>query len=376
MKMSLLATFLEGILSFLSPCVLPLLPLYMSYLSGDSKQVDENGNIHYKTIKVFITTLFFVLGICLTFVLLATTVSFITDYINRYSELISIIGGVLVIIFGLHEIGLIKIDVLDKEFKLKINLHLEKMNYLKAFLFGFVFSLGWSPCIGPLLANAIFLAGSDKLGYLYILFYGAGLVISFLISGLLTSKVLNFFEKKKGILKYVLKIAGVIMICSGIYMIYNSANSIDKLKNNVSNENTIMEQLFYNQDGNEIRLSQYQGKYVFLNFTTTWCTYCEWEKPYYEQFSDNEEVVCLYVMSRQAENNSTDLDKYIKDYDSKIDILIDDNASLFSYCQIQSFPTTFIISPEGKFLVYYQGATDLQGFNDMLAYAKQLNNEQ
>ena len=123
--------FLEGILSFLSPCVLPLIPLYMSYLAGDNKQVDEDGNVKYKTFKVFLTTIFFVLGICLTFVLLSVSISFIKTYINEYSEIISIIGGTLLIIFGLHQTGLIHINVLEREFKLNLNLKLDNMNYLK-----------------------------------------------------------------------------------------------------------------------------------------------------------------------------------------------------------------------------------------------------
>ena len=171
MNITLLGIFLEGILSFLSPCVLPLLPLYMSYLVGDDKTVDENGNIKYKTINVFLSTLCFVLGICLTFTLLSLAVNSLISYIKNYSEIISIIGGTIIIIFGLHQLGIIHIDLLNKEFKLKVNLHLEKMSFFKAFLLGFVFSLGWSPCIGPMLANALLLAATSSEGYLYLIAY-------------------------------------------------------------------------------------------------------------------------------------------------------------------------------------------------------------
>ena len=194
MDISLVGIFLEGLLSFLSPCVLPLLPLYMSYLAGDNKTTDEEGNVKYNKLDIFLSTFCFVLGICVTFALLALAIDSVKDYISNYSEIISIIGGTLVIVSGLHEVGIIHIDVLNKEAKLKVNLHLEKMSFFKAFLLGLVFSIGWSPCIGPMLANALLLAASNSLGYLYIVAYGLGLVIPFLITGLLTSFILNIIK--------------------------------------------------------------------------------------------------------------------------------------------------------------------------------------
>ena len=170
MNYSLLSgVFLYGMLSFLSPCILPLLPLYLSYLTGDGKRTDEEGNVHYDSVKTSVSALFFIGGIALTFILLSFSVGFISRYISSYSEDISLIGGTILIVFGLHQTGLIHIDVLEKEFRIKTDLQPGKMNYLKAFLLGFVFSLGWSPCIGPMLANAILLAATSSEGYLYIL---------------------------------------------------------------------------------------------------------------------------------------------------------------------------------------------------------------
>ena len=201
MDITLIGIFLEGLLSFLSPCVLPLLPLYMSYLVGGNKTVDENGNIKYKTGRVFITTFFFVLGICFTLTLLAVSVNIISDFLDSYKEVISIICGTILIIFGLHEIGIIHIDVLDFDTRFKVDLHLDKMNFLKAFLLGFIFSLGWSPCIGPMLTNALMLVANGEFGYLYIISYGLGLVIPFLLTGLITKTILNFINNKKNLFK-------------------------------------------------------------------------------------------------------------------------------------------------------------------------------
>lgn len=371
--------FLEGILSFLSPCVLPLIPLYMSYLSGEDKIVDENGNVKYNSTKVFITTLFFVLGISLTFVLLALSINSIKDYLNNYKEIIMIVGGTLLIIFGLHEFGLININVLNKELKVKLDLKLNKMNFIKAFLLGFVFSLGWSPCIGPLLSNAIILASSESSGYLYILAYGLGLVIPFLITGLFTSGVLNFINSKKNIVKYVSKIAGVLLILYGSYMIYNSAKDIYTLKNSdieFDLGSYLINYELKDIDGNSVRLKDYKGKYVFLNFTTTWCPYCKSEIPEFEKFAKNEEVTCLFVMSPLNETNGIeDIKKHIEDNDVKLNTIIDEDGILFYYLQISGYPKTYVISPQGQFTTYVSGALNYDGFNQMLEYVKQNNSD-
>ena len=382
--------FLEGLLSFLSPCVLPLIPLYMSYLSGEDKEEDEEGNIHYKTGKVFITTLFFVLGICTTFVLLSLSLNLIKDHLNRYAEVISIIGGTLLIIFGLHQLGVIHIDVLNREAKLKINFKLEKMNFLKAYLLGFVFSLGWSPCIGPLLTNAILLASTQSGGYLYLLAYAAGLVIPFLITGLFTSSILNLIKQKKDIVKWTIRIAGIILIIYGSYMIYTSARKISLIKSveqistsadEPGEENTedIGAYLYNYQlkdtNGNKVRLSDYKGKYIFLNFSATWCQYCDIELPELTKFNENEEVECLMIMTPLNEAGGIkDIESHVVEKGITLPVLIDDSGIFFYYCNITGYPTTFVISPDGYFIVYASGAMSVEGLNDLLEYAKENSN--
>ena len=107
------AIFFEGILSFLSPCVLPLIPLYLSYLAGDSRQTDEEGNVTYDSKQVFLRTLLFVAGISCTFAILGFASHKLSDVLSSYREIIAIIGGTLLILFGLHEMGIIHIDILS-----------------------------------------------------------------------------------------------------------------------------------------------------------------------------------------------------------------------------------------------------------------------
>ena len=368
---AIIGTFLEGLLSFLSPCVLPLLPLYMSYLAGNNKQEDEDGNVKYNTGKVFLTTIFFVLGICFVLFLLTVSVSFIGKFLEDYKDIISIICGTILIIFGLHETGLIHIDVLDSDSRFKVKLHLEKMNFLKAFLLGFIFSLGWSPCIGPMLANALMLAATNASGYIYVLSYGLGLIIPFLITGLLTSTVLNFVNKRKKIFKYVLTIAGIIMICFGGYMIYTSSRNIMDYKKVETDSNShLLNYEFKDQNGNTIKLSDYEGKYIMLNFSTTWCTYCHTEIPEYLKFSENnDDVVCLYVMSPTTSNCSKeDLIQHAKE-NFELPVIIDVDDVLTIACPVQGYPTKYVLSPEGEILGYAAGGMSAENIENIMSYA-------
>ena len=375
--------FLEGILSFFSPCVLPLIPLYMSYLAGEHKRTDEDGITHYEKVKVFLSTFFFVLGICLTFFLLCLSLNFLKDLLDRYGQIISIIGGTLLVIFGLHECGLIHIDVLNREWRPGFKVGLEKMNFLKAFLLGFVFSLGWSPCIGPLLANALLMAATSSAGYLYIVVYGLGLIVPFLITGLFTEKVLDFIGRNKKIMRYVMILAGVILILFGVYMIHDASRQIMAMKDLTSGSSEsrtedigayLIDHEFEDVQGNRVRLSDYKGKYLMLNFTTTWCTYCKMEIPEYQEFAKNEEVECFYVMAPVNESNGrADIDAFVEENELKLPVIIDADNVLFYYCGVNSYPTTYIIDPEGHFICYANGAMSLDGFNDFFEYAKGLS---
>ena len=388
MNLSLVGIFLEGLLSFLSPCVLPLLPLYMSYLAGGNKTTDEDGNVKYNRLDVFLSTFCFVLGICTTFALLALAINSVKEYIDDYSEIISIIGGTLIIVFGLHETGLIHIDLLNKEAKLKINLHLEKMSFFKAFLLGLVFSIGWSPCIGPMLANALVLAASDSLGYLYIVAYGLGLVIPFLLTGILTTSVLNIIKNKQNIFNWVLRIAGIIMIIFGVYMIYSGSKDIllSKKTNEAINSETSEEDQskevidyvynieFIDQNDNSVKLADYDGKYVFINFSATWCTYCKDEMADFLDFAAKNDCVCVYAMNTSSDVSEDVIKEYAKVNNISIPVLIDDG--MLNYCVgINSYPTCLIFGPDRSPLVMHSGLLSREEFDNIYQYAIEKNNQ-
>lgn len=141
-----LTVFLQGIFSFFSPCVLPLMPLYMGYLSGGTKIIGADGVLRYPRKKVFLNTVFFVLGVSFAFFLLGFGFTAAGRFLSEYRVWFSRIGGILVILFGLYQLGVFGSSVLGREHRLPFRLDRFAMNPLVALLLGFTFSFAWTPC--------------------------------------------------------------------------------------------------------------------------------------------------------------------------------------------------------------------------------------
>lgn len=217
-NVSFLLVFLEGFLSFFSPCVLPLIPVYISYLAGNGKKANLDGTIIYERKIVFINTLFFVLGISSVFFLLGLSFSVLGSFFNKNKVLFSQIGGTIIIIMGLVQLDLIKLNFLkiEKRFHLELN---RKMNPIIAYIMGFTFSFAWTPCVGPALSSVLILASNASnafSGNMLVLIYTLGFVIPFMILGIFTTEALNFFKEKRNLVKYTIKAGGIILIIIGI----------------------------------------------------------------------------------------------------------------------------------------------------------------
>lgn len=216
---SALASFLEGVLSFFSPCVLPLLPVYFSFLSGGNAERNENGEIIYKRSKVVINTLFFVLGISLTFFILSLGVKGVGKIFSTNSHLFNIIGGALIIVFGLWQLVFYGTKYGAKRDK-RININTNRAKGpLLSFLLGFSFSFSWTPCIGPILSSVLIMASSSIKGEIYLLLYALGFTLPFILLAFFTSSLLSFFQKYKRVVKYTVRIGAGVMIVLGIMMI-------------------------------------------------------------------------------------------------------------------------------------------------------------
>ena len=216
------AVFLQGILSFFSPCVLPLVPLYIGYLAGGAKSVDADGTVRYKRGRVMRNTVFFVLGVSFTFFALGLGFTALGRFFSDNRALFARIGGVLIILFGLYQLGVFRSRALSTERRLPIRLDRLSMNPAVAFLFGFTFSFAWTPCVGPALGSVLIMAtsaGSSAQGFLLIGVYTLGFVLPFLAVGLFTGSLLDFFKKHQKAVRYTVKAGGVLMILMGVMML-------------------------------------------------------------------------------------------------------------------------------------------------------------
>ena len=218
-----LTVFLQGLLSFFSPCVLPLLPLYIGYLSGGTGVRGEDGLIRYDRKKVLLHTFCFVVGISFAFVLLGLGVSALGSFFQRSRTLFTWAGGVLVILFGLYQLGVFGASAfLDREVRLPFRLDKMAMSPVTALMMGFTFSFAWTPCVGPALTSVLLMSASASTrmaGMALIGVYTLGFVLPFLAVGIFTTSLLEFFKAHRKGMRYTAKAGGVLMILMGLLML-------------------------------------------------------------------------------------------------------------------------------------------------------------
>ncbi|MBR6381886.1 MAG: redoxin domain-containing protein [Lachnospiraceae bacterium] len=240
-----ITVLIQGFLSFFSPCVLPLLPLYIGYLSGGAGGVPEtsrpgkeapgeSGQAQdtpvYSKRRVLVNTLCFVIGISFSFFLLGLGMRAVGRFFSGNQLLFSRIGGILIVLFGLYQLGIFGASsFLMKERRLPVNPASMAMSPLTALLMGFVFSFAWTPCVGPTLSGVLLMAASAKssaAGFALVGVYTLGFVLPFLLTGLFTTSVLDFFRRHRGVVRYTVRISGVLLILMGLLMITGQMNSI------------------------------------------------------------------------------------------------------------------------------------------------------
>jgi cytochrome c-type biogenesis protein len=221
------AAFIAGILSFFSPCILPLIPGYFTFITGYSLDDLTGGAIHGIRKQVFISTIAFVFGFSVVFILLGASASFVGNVLFRYRDGIRIIGGLLIVIFGIHLTGLVRIPLLD--FEKRIQLERKPIHFLGTFVVGMAFGAGWSPCIGPLLGSILVIAGGKETvqeGMVLLGIYSAGLAVPFVIISVFINFLLVFIKKTTWTLKYLNWTAGILLIVLGLLLMTNQLNLI------------------------------------------------------------------------------------------------------------------------------------------------------
>ncbi len=216
------AALLAGLLSFFSPCVLPLIPAYFTFITGFSIEELTTGCDADIRKKVIISTISYVLGFSFVFVLMGASASYLGGLIITYRDSIRIVGGIIILLLGVHMTGIIRIRGLDIE--KRFHIQNKPIHFLGTFFIGMAFGAGWSPCIGPLLGSILIIAGSQDTvmqGVLLLGIYSAGLALPFILISVFINFLLVFIRKAVRIIRYVNIFAGVILILVGIILVTN-----------------------------------------------------------------------------------------------------------------------------------------------------------
>lgn len=346
-----LTVFVQGLLSFFSPCVLPLIPLYVGYLAGGAAKANDDGTIEYPRKKVFLNTLFFVIGVSFAFFLLGFGFTALGQFFTGNQRVFSVIAGIIMAAFGLYMLGVFgKTKLVEKEHRLPFNLSRFAMNPMVALVLGFTFSFAWTPCVGPVLASVLLMASSSAsaaMGFGLVAVYTVGFVLPFLAVGLFTGEVLRFFRTHGNVVKYTVKVGGALLIVMGVMTVTGWMNGVTSYLSSFGAAPVAQEQpadspanekgessespndssssdssdaessgadeggdssddatsdpdaqaapladlKLVDQNGEEHSLDEYRGKTVFLNFWATWCGPCQREIPdietLYKEYGEN-----------------------------------------------------------------------------------------
>ena len=409
-----LTVLIQGLLSFLSPCVFPLIPLYIGYLSGGTGVKDEEGVWHYPRGKVLVNTVFFVLGISFTFFLLGVGVSAAGSFFRDYQSMFAKAGGILVVALGLYQLGVFGSSrLLGNEHRLPFHLDRMAMSPVTALLMGFSFSFAWTPCVGPALSSVLLMtasAGTRAKGFLMIGVYTLGFVLPFLAVGIFTTSLLKLFRRHMNIVKYTVKIGAVLMILMGLMMFTGKMNDITGYLSGVGDtgqervsENTedggesdeeesggegsqqdgtdqesssgAVEFTLTDQYGARHSISDYRGKVIFLNFWATWCSPCRMEMPdiqalyqEYEAMGEEAEVVFLSVATPGlgGEGTKEEVISFMEENGYTYPVLMDETGEVSAMFGISAYPTTYMIDREGKVYGYVSGALSRENMESII----------
>lgn len=221
-QISLLIAFTAGVFSFISPCVLPLIPSYLTYITGISfDELVENQSRSVRRRTLF-HSLFFILGFTLVFVALGASATYVGNFFQENQVLIRRVGGVIVILLGIHITGLVKLNFLEREKRFEFND--KPLGYLGSVLVGIAFAAGWTPCIGPILASILLYAStSDNVGggIMLLVAYSLGLGLPFLISALAFNTFLAYFSRFNRYLRIVSIVSGIFLVIVGFMLIFD-----------------------------------------------------------------------------------------------------------------------------------------------------------
>ena len=218
---TIVVAFIAGLASFVSPCVLPLIPGFLAYLSGTSTR--RQGD----RLKIFLNSVAFVAGFSVVFALLGVLLNTLLERVSYDVQTwLSRIGGLIIILFAMYVLGLIKINFLEREHKIAVRKKFS-ITYVTSFVFGAAFAVGWTPCVSAILGSVLALVvAKPGTGFILLMSYALGLGIPFLLVGLFTTQAVNLINKSAAALKYFNIIVGVLLLILGILVFTNKLNVV------------------------------------------------------------------------------------------------------------------------------------------------------
>lgn len=387
--------FLAGIASFLSPCVLPLVPGYISLISGVSIDRLKEGSMSGARRAVIVNSIGFNAGLSIIFLALGATAGWIGASITS-NPWVRIIGGIVIIGFGLQLIGLLKISWLYKDTRFFSQ---EKpRGFLGSMALGMAFAAGWTPCIGPILGGIIGLAatsGGWRSGLLLSAFYSAGLAVPFLLTGLGINQFLGFYSKFRQHLHKVEVFSGVVLILVGLLVAsgYSTLLASSKLASILPNAESwikvapnakassdapansgapatdiktdlgpVPDVQFKTIAGKPFRLSELRGHVVLLNFWATWCIPCREEIPVLNSMQHDLEAQGLKIVGASLEDSAEEVEayqEYVRRFDYQAVIGGSDAQAKFGQMPL---PTTYLVDRAGTIRQKIVGARDRAGW--------------
>jgi cytochrome c-type biogenesis protein len=372
-------SFAAGILSFLSPCVLPLVPGYISLISGVSIDRLKEGASSRRA--VILNSLAFNAGLSVIFLVLGTTAGLVGAAITS-NPWIRIIGGIVIIAFGLQLIGLLRITALYKDTRFFSD---EKpRGMLGSAALGMAFAAGWTPCIGPILGGIIGLAatsGGWRSGLVLSAFYSAGLAVPFLLTGLGINKFLGFYGRFRKHLHKVEVVSGIVLILVGLLVMTGQSTLLAssrfmawlpnaegwlKLKEPIANPatasttnfETVPDVEFQTLAGKPFRLSELHGQVVLLNFWATYCIPCREEIPALNSLQHDLEAQGLRVVGASLDDDAAGVNSYQKEVRKfEYEVLLGGSDAKTRFEQ-SVLPTTYLIDRLGRIRQKIIGARD------------------
>ncbi len=221
----ILASLFAGILTFISPCILPLIPVYITLVTGLSvEELDNKKNL----LSVFLSSICFVLGFTTVFVFLGLSVTIVGQFFVNNMDILRVVGGIIVIIFALHLLGIFKIKLFYKQFSWMDKVK-RTSNYFTIYLIGCAFAFSWTPCVDPILASILIMAatqGTVAKGTMLLLIYSAGLAIPFILTALFINRFFSVFNILKKYYRIIEIVSGTLLILMGILIISGGLNKL------------------------------------------------------------------------------------------------------------------------------------------------------